>query len=111
MNACADRRSHERPTLEAMGNEEFVLAAEFYSQAEARPALALLRSATIPSFLKGTVTAIQLMVHPSYLAEAREILAAPMSEEDLSAEAMALPAESAGEESGDDPTSEKKQGS
>jgi hypothetical protein len=90
-------------------SEEFVLAAEFYSEAQARPARALLKSAAIPAFLKGNATAIQLMVHPSFLAEAQELLDSPVSEEALLAEATALPPESApGEDADDDRLGEKK---
>jgi hypothetical protein len=49
------------------------------------------------------------MVHPSFLAEAHELLNSPISEEDLTSEAMALPAESApGEDADEDPLREKK---
>jgi hypothetical protein len=49
------------------------------------------------------------MVHPSFLAEAQELLDSPISEEDLFAEAMALPPESAaGEEAEDNPFGKKR---
>jgi hypothetical protein len=60
-----------------------MLAAEFYSDAQAKAAHALLKSAVVPSFLKGTVTAIQLMVPPSFSEQAHELLGSQISEEDL----------------------------
>ena len=82
-----------------MSSDEWIQVAEFYSMAQARAAHALLRSASIPSVLKGTVTAIQLMAAPSFLEQARELLNSEVSEEDLIAMAEAPPTESgSGEE-------------
>ena len=94
-----------------MENDEWVLAAEFYSAARARVAHALLKSAGIPSFLKGSITAIRLMLPPSFLAQARELLDSQISEEDLiaQAEAASLPPESAAGENADDDPLGKKQ--
>jgi hypothetical protein len=93
-----------------MDTDEWVLAAEFYSNARARVAHALLKSAGIPSFLKGTVTAIQLMLPPSYLEQAHELLDSQISEEDLAAqaEAAAPPPESSADEDADDDSLGKK---
>jgi hypothetical protein len=92
-----------------MKSDEWVLVAEFYSEAQAKTAHALLKSAVIPSFLKGSVTAIQLMAPPSFLEQAHELLDSQISEEDLIAEAEALPPESApGEDADDDPSGEKR---
>jgi hypothetical protein len=83
--------------------------AEFYSEAQARAAHALLKSAAIPSFLKGSITAIQLMAPPSFLEQAHELLESQISEKELIAEAEALPRESAACEGADDePLGEKK---
>jgi hypothetical protein len=93
-----------------MQSDEWVLAAEFYSDAQAKAAHALLKSAVVPSFLKGTVTAIQLMVPPSFLEQAHELLDSQISEEDLiaQAEAGAGPPQSAdGENTDDDPLGKK----
>jgi len=91
----------QRLTLEVVKNDEWVLVAEFYSDAKAKTAHALLKSAAIPSFLKGTVTAIQLMAPPSYSEQARELLDSQISDEDLIAEAEASPPESAPDKDGD----------
>lgn len=94
-----------------MESDEWVLAAEFCSAARAKVAHALLKSAGIPSFLKGSVTAIQLMLPPSFLALAHELLDSQISEEDLivQAEAAALSPESAaGEDADDDQLRNKK---
>lgn len=93
-----------------MDRDEWVPAAEFYSAAQARAAHALLRSAAIPSFLKGTITAIKLMVPPYYLEQAHELLDSRISEEQLiaQAEAGALPESAAGEDADDDPSAEKR---
>jgi hypothetical protein len=88
-----------------MDSSEWVMAAEFYSEAQAKTAHALLKSATIPSFLKGTITAIQLMVPPSFLEQAHELLESHISEARLIAQAEAgpLPESAAGEDADDDP--------
>ena len=86
-------------------SDEWAQVAEFYSEAQARAAHALLKSAAIPSFLKGTVTAIQLMAPPSFLEQARELLDSQISEEDLIAEAEA---ESGPGENADDDALGKK---
>ncbi|MGB6941102.1 MAG: hypothetical protein WBE37_01730 [Bryobacteraceae bacterium] len=86
-----------------METDEWVLAAEFYSDAQAKVAHALLKSMGIPSFLKGTVTAIQLMLPPSFLAQAHELLDSQISEEDLISQAEAA----AGEDTDDDPLDKK----
>ena len=94
-----------------MDSDEWVLAAEYYSEAPAKVARALLKSARIPSFLKGNVTAIQLMLPPSFLQQAHELLDSQISEEDLIAQAEAaslLPESAAGEDTDDDPPSKKK---
>jgi len=88
-------------TLEVVKNDEWVLVAEFNSNVQARVAHALLKSAAIPSFLKGTVTAIKLMAPPSYLEQAHELLDSQISEEDLIAEAEASAPESAPGKDGD----------
>jgi hypothetical protein len=67
-----------------MESDELVVAAEFYSGAQAKTAHALLKSAGIPSFLKGTITAIQLMLPRSFLEQAHELLDSQISEEDRS---------------------------
>ena len=85
-----------------MKSDEWVLAAEFHSEPQAKAARALLKSAAIPSFLKGMVTAIQLMVPTSFLEQAHQLLDSRVSEEDLIAEAISLPPESAPGEDGDD---------
>src|SRR5690348_8079188 len=91
-----------------MKSDEWVLAAEFYSDAQAKAAHALLKSAVIPSFLKGTVTAIQLMVAPPFLEQAHQLLDSQISEEELVAQAEAGQRESApGEDAGDDPLAKK----
>jgi hypothetical protein len=83
-------------------SDEWVLA-EFYSEPQAKAARALLKSAAIPSLLKGMVTAIQLMTPPSFLEQAHQLLDSRISEEDLMAEAMASPSESSlGEDADDD---------
>ncbi|MBZ5578902.1 MAG: hypothetical protein LAP40_20265 [Acidobacteriia bacterium] len=83
--------------------------AEFYSDAQAKAAHALLKSVVIPSFLKGNVTAIQLMAPPSFLEQAHKLLDSQVSEEDLVAGAEASPPESApGEDADDDPFEEKE---
>jgi hypothetical protein len=76
-----------------MDSDEWVLAAEFNSNARARVAHALLKSAGIPSFLKGSVTDIQLMLPPSYLAQAHELLDSQISEDELIAQAEAAAVE------------------
>ncbi len=86
-----------------METDEWVFAAEFYSLAQAKVDHALLKSMGIPSFLKGTVTAIQLMLPPSFLAQARELLDSQISEEDLISQAEAA----AGENTDDDPFDRK----
>ena len=94
-----------------METDEWVLAAEFYSLARAKVAHALLKAAGIPSFLKGSITAIQLMLPPSFLAQAHELLDSQISEEDLiaQAEAAALSPEfDAGEDPADDPLGKRK---
>ena len=98
------------PTLEVTESDECVLAAEFYSYSRAKVAHALLKSAGTPSFLKGGITAIQLMLPPSFLAQAHELLDSQISEEDLiaQAEAAALSPESAAGEDADDDSLGKK---
>jgi hypothetical protein len=94
-----------------MESDEWVLAAEFNSVARAQVAHALLKSAGIPSFLKGSITAIQLMLPPSFLAQAHELLDSQISEEDLIAQAEAAarsPESAAGEDADDDRLGEKK---
>ena len=85
-----------------MRSEEPVLAAEFQSDWEAQTAHALMKSAAIPSVRRSTTPSIQhpnwadvdnvgklLMVPPSFLAKAQELLASSVSEEDLIREAEA----------------------
>ena len=94
-----------------MDGDEWVLAAEFYSEDRARVAHALLKSAGISSFLKGSVTAIQLMLSPSYLAQAHELLDSQISEEDLIEQAEAAapsPDSPVGKDADDDPLDKKK---
>jgi hypothetical protein len=100
----------EHLTLKVMESDEWVLAAEFYSAAQAKAAHALLKSAVIPSFLKGNITAIQLMAPSSFLEQVHELLDSQISEEDLiaQAEAGALPESVAGEDAEDDPLGEKR---
>jgi hypothetical protein len=83
-----------------MENDEPVLVAEFVSSPEAQAACGLLRSAGIPSFLKGERPGIVqpnwahvgddgllLMVPASFLAQARELLDSRVSERDIIAAA------------------------
>jgi hypothetical protein len=88
-------------------SDDLLPAAEFYSAAQAQAAHALLKSAVIPSFLKGNITAIQLMVPRSFVEQAHELLASQIYERDLiaQAEAAALPPEFA---AGDDPLRKKR---
>jgi len=86
-----------------MRSEEPVLAAEFQSDWEAQMAHALMKSVGIPSVLRSTTPSIQhpnwadvdnvgklLMVPPSFLAQAQELLASSVSEEDLIREAESV---------------------
>lgn len=81
--------------------EELVLAAEFTSAQEAAFARSLLKSASIPFASKtngadvlGTVEEeLQVFVPASYLEQANELLATPLSDEDLAAQAEAAGSE------------------
>ena len=76
--------------------EPLVLVATFLALHEADMALTLLRSAEIPVYLENELTSmytgsggLRLMVPESYVAQAEEVLDAPISEEELAAQAEA----------------------
>jgi hypothetical protein len=77
-------------------NEELVLAETFLSAQDANLGRALLRSADIPAYLENELTSawtgaggLRLMVPTSFLEQAREILEARVSDEELIAQAEA----------------------
>jgi len=86
---------------------ELELAAEFTSAQEAAFARSLLKSAGIPYYsktdysgvLSATEEELQVFVPKPYLKEAQELLASPLTDEELAAQAEA--AESAEEEAGE----------
>jgi len=96
------------PPAEVEDHGELVEAARFSSSSEADLARALLESAAIPCYMENefagktlrATDALRLFVPASLLDTAREILEAPVSEEDLIAQAEAEPAPSEDEESG-----------
>jgi putative signal transducing protein len=102
------RRTLSSPpaTAEVQDHGELVEAARFSFSSEADLARALLESAAIPCYLEnefagktlGTTDGLRLFVPASLLESAREILEAPVSEEELIAQAEAEPAPSEGEE-------------
>ena len=82
--------------IEAGADEDLVLAATFLSIEEANLGRALLRDADIPAYLEQELNSawtgasgLRLMVPSSLLEQAQEILAAPISDEDLLAQAEA----------------------
>ena len=100
------RSSSSPPVTEDQG--ELVEAARFTSSSEADLARALLESAAIPCYLENEIAGktlrvtdgLRLFVPASLLESAHEILDAPVSDEELIAQAEAEPAPaSEGEES------------
>jgi len=95
----AQRGLHFEPPSpeEALATDpELVLLETFLSPTEAKLGRGLLQSAGIPVYLDNELTStwtgaggLRLMVPPSFLQRAKEILEAPISDEDLLAEAAA----------------------
>ena len=87
--------------VEAEPHEELVAVETFQSSEEAALGRALLRSAGIPAYLDNELTStwtgiggLQLLVPSSALEDAKEILATPISDAELAAQAEAAdPAE------------------
>ena len=95
------RSSSSQPATEVQAQGELVEVARFTSSSEADLARALLESAAIPSYLgnefagrtlRGADGFLRLFVPASLLENAREILDAPVSDEELIAQAEAEPA-------------------
>ena len=79
--------------------QELVHVATFVSFEEANLAKALLRSADIPAYLENELSStwtglggLQILVPAAFLEQAKEILDAPVSDEDLIAQAEAADA-------------------
>ena len=86
-------------------SQEWVQAATFPSAEEANLAYAMLESAAIPARLESKNTsswtgfgALRLLVPSTFLEEAQVIIASPISEEELIAQAEAEPAPDSEEE-------------
>ena len=86
-------------------SQEWVQAAAFLSAEEANLAHAMLESAAIPAHLESKNTSswtgfggLRLLVPSAFLEEAKVIIASPISEEELIAQAAAEPAPDSEEE-------------
>ena len=86
----------ESPQDAEQPDEELVLVETFLSAEDAKLGRALLRSADIPAYLENELTSawtgavgLRLMVPTSFLEQAKEILEARISGEDLIAQAEA----------------------
>ena len=94
------RSSSSPPATEVQDQGELVEVARFTSSSEADLARALLESAAIPCYLENEIAGktlrvtngLRLFVPATLLESAREILDAPVSDEELIAQAEAEPA-------------------
>jgi hypothetical protein len=109
--------SQEEPTPDTPPEGELVLAAEFGSAQEAAFGRSLLKSADIPVYshsdfsgiLGATEEEAKIYVPSSYLEQAKEILATPLSDEDLAAQAEAAGEESTAKDESNDDVDEGEQ--
>jgi len=93
------RSSSSPPVTEVQDQGELIEAARFTSSSEADLARALLESAAIPCYVENEIAGktlrvtdgLRLFVPVSLVENAREILDAPVSEEELIAQAEAEP--------------------
>ena len=101
------RSSSSPPATEVQDHGELVEAAIFSSSSEADLARALLESAAIPCYLENelggkdylrAIEGFRLFVPAQLLEDARDVLGAPVSDEELIAQAEAEPAPSEGKE-------------
>lgn len=98
------------PTPGTPDEGELVLAAEFGSAQEATFGRSLLKSANIPVYAKPDFSGIlaateedtKIFVPSSYLEQAKELLATPLSDEELAAQAEAAGEKSESEEADTD---------
>lgn len=93
----AEEDAQPEPTPDTPPEGELVLAAEFGSAQEAAFGRSLLKSANIPVYAKPDFSGIlaateedtKIYVPSSFLEQAQELLATPLSDEDLAAQAEA----------------------